>query len=58
VLTSGVFQDEFMRTPLTDYADEAGYWFSDYDTIYVRYVSDDAASAWITRSGRRPSSST
>jgi hypothetical protein len=43
VLTSGVFSDEFMRTPLTDYADEAGHWFSFYDTIYVRYVSDDTA---------------
>jgi len=42
VLTAGVFSDSFMRTPLTDYADEAGFWFSFYDEIYVRYVSDDA----------------
>lgn len=43
VNTSGVFQDEYMRVPLVDYADEVGYWFANLDTIYVKYVSDDAA---------------
>ena len=42
VATSGVFQDEYMRTPLTQYADEIAYWWSDFDEIYVRYVSDHA----------------
>jgi hypothetical protein len=42
VLTSAVCGDEFFRTPLLRYVDEAGFWFSDLDTIYVRYVSDDA----------------
>lgn len=34
--------DPYFRTPLTDgqYTDEAGYWFADFDAIYVRYVSD------------------
>jgi len=41
VLTSSVCADEFFRSPLTRYTDEAGYWYSDLDTIYVRYVSDD-----------------
>jgi hypothetical protein len=41
VLTSALCQDEFFRAPLLNYFDEAGYWYSDLDTIYVRYVSDD-----------------
>ena len=42
VLTSAVCVDEYFRTPATRYVDEAGYWYSDLDTIYVRYVSNDA----------------
>jgi hypothetical protein len=41
VITSAVCSDEFFNSPLTQYADETGFWFSDLDTIYVRYVSDD-----------------
>lgn len=41
VITSGVCSDEFFRAPHLRYWDEAGYWYSDLDTIYVRYVSDD-----------------
>jgi hypothetical protein len=41
VLTSGLCSDEFFRAPLTRYWDEAGYWYSDIDTLYVRYVSSD-----------------
>jgi len=40
VLTSGVFQDEFMQSPLTLYADEVMFWFSNLDEIFVKYVSD------------------
>ena len=43
VSTSGVFEEEFMRTPLTNYADEVDYWWAELDQIFVRYVSDDAA---------------
>lgn len=43
VLTSGVFAEEYLQTPLLEYADEAGYWYADLDEIYVRYVSDDAS---------------
>lgn len=39
VLTCGVCEDEFFRSPLTRYWDESGYWYSDIDTIYVRFVS-------------------
>lgn len=42
VVTSAVCSDEFFREPLLTYNDEAGYWYADLDTIYVRYVSDDA----------------
>lgn len=41
--TRGVCSDEFMREPLIRMVDEGGYWYSDLDTIYVRYVSNDPA---------------
>ena len=40
VNTTGVWQDEFMRVPLLQYTDEAGYLFASLDEIYWRYVSD------------------
>ena len=41
VLTSSLCADEFFRSPLTRYFDEAAYWYSDLDTLFVRYVSND-----------------
>lgn len=41
VLTSALCSDEFFNSPLTQYTDEAGYWYSSLDTIYVRFVSND-----------------
>lgn len=41
VRTASLSADERFATPLLQYNDEAGYWFADLDTIYVRYVSDD-----------------
>lgn len=37
--------DEYFLSPLTDFdfSDEQGYWWADYTTIYVSYVSNDAA---------------
>lgn len=43
VLTAAVCADEYFRVPLTAYTDESGYWYSDEDTIYVKYVSNDAS---------------
>lgn len=43
VLTCGLCQDEQFNTPLTQYVFEAGYWYADLETIYLRYISDDAA---------------
>ncbi len=41
LLTSAVCSDEFFRSPLLRYSDEAGFWYSDLDTIYIKYVSND-----------------
>ena len=41
VVTSAVCSDPYFREPLLHYVDEAGYWYAELDTIYVRYVSDD-----------------
>lgn len=39
---SSLASDERFQNPLTyeSYADEAGYWLSDNDPLYLRYVSD------------------
>jgi hypothetical protein len=44
VRTLAICSDAYFRTPLTarQVSDEAGYWFSDLDTIYVKYVSNAA----------------
>lgn len=43
ILTSAVCSDEFFRVPVLRYVDEAGFWFADLDTLYVRIVSNDAS---------------
>lgn len=43
VRTAAICSDESYTAPVTRYADEAGFLFSDLDTLYVRYVSDDAS---------------
>lgn len=43
VVTKNVATDAFFRQPLLRYQDEAGFIYSDLDTIYLRYVSDDSA---------------
>lgn len=42
IATSAVCSDEYFRVPLTAYADEVGYWYSDTYPIYVKYVSNDS----------------
>ena len=39
---AGLSSDEYFRSSLTNtqYLDEAGFWFTDNDVIFVRYVSD------------------
>lgn len=41
VRTAAVCSDEHFRVPLLHYQDDAAFWWSDLDTIYIRYVSSD-----------------
>lgn len=43
VRTIAVSADEFFAAPLNDIMMEGSYWYCGLDTIYVRYVSDDAS---------------
>lgn len=43
VRTYVVSEDERFELPTEDFIDENGYWFSDAEALYVRYVSNDAA---------------
>ena len=40
VNTSALCSDEYFNEPHLNYTDEAGYWYSDLDEIYVKYVSN------------------
>lgn len=42
VRTASVASDEYFRNPLSDYLykDESGYWYSDEEPLYIRYVSN------------------
>lgn len=40
---SALTSDEYFSNPLTQYSEEAGFWFADVDEIYIKYVSEDAA---------------
>lgn len=42
LLTSAVCSDEYFRTPLLNYTDESGVLYADLDSIYVKFVSNDA----------------
>lgn len=41
VRTMAVCSDPYFNQPLTMYDDEAGFLYSDYTTIYVKFVSND-----------------
>lgn len=41
VRTTAVCSDEYFNTPTTKYADEAGYWYSDLNILYIKFVSND-----------------
>ena len=40
--TDALSADQYARIPLLDYDDRADFWLADIDTIYVRYISNDA----------------
>lgn len=39
IRTVAVCSDEFFQSPLLEYIDEAGFWFANIDTLYLRFVS-------------------
>jgi hypothetical protein len=39
----GLCSDERYNVPLTQYTEEAGFWFADLDVIYIQYISNDAS---------------
>lgn len=41
-VTSAVCSDEYFNAPHLNYTDEAGYWYSDLDDLYIKYVSNHA----------------
>jgi hypothetical protein len=43
VRTMAICEDEFFKSPLLEYADERGYWYASVQTLYVKWVSNDAA---------------
>lgn len=43
VRTTIISIDEYFSAPMLQYVDEAGYWRCEYDTIYVKYVSNDSS---------------
>jgi hypothetical protein len=40
LMTVATASDEFFRSPMTRFVDEAGYWWSDTTPLYIRYVSN------------------
>lgn len=40
IQTAAVCYDAHYTTPCIQYVDEAGYWFADVDTLYIKYVSN------------------
>jgi hypothetical protein len=43
IRTAALCSDEYFKSPLLEYVDEASFWFADLDVLYVRYVSNDAS---------------
>ena len=41
VRTSAVAFDDRFNVPITQYADEAEFWFADPEIIFIRYISND-----------------
>jgi len=39
--TSAIASDPYFQSALTQYKDEAGYWFADLSTLYATWVSND-----------------
>lgn len=35
--------DEYFNNTITEYSDEAGFWYCDYTVVYLQYISNDAS---------------
>lgn len=46
IRTASLAQDATFNAQPLDFADENGYWFTDVDPVYARYVSSDAQYGW------------
>lgn len=42
IRTSAISVSDYFSEPMLGYNDESGYWFTDHETIFVRYISEDA----------------
>lgn len=40
---AAISADEYFSNTLHQYSDESSYWFSDYDVLYIKYISNDTA---------------
>lgn len=40
IRTYAICYDEYFNSPIYMYSDEADYWFSEMETMYVQYISD------------------
>lgn len=54
VRTVGLSNDATFTVGFEQYEDELNYWYANYDTIYVRYVSSDANFGWNVGAWREP----
>lgn len=54
VRTVGISNEPTFRVGFEDYEDEAGKWFANHDTLYVRYVSNDEAYGLNIGAWRQP----
>lgn len=41
IRTAAVCTDEYYNVPLLQYTEEAGFWYSDYQEIYFKWISND-----------------
>lgn len=54
VRTASISTDPTFQDGFEDFEDEAGYWYADSDTLYVRYISNDTDYGWNVGAWREP----
>jgi hypothetical protein len=43
IRTGAICSDEHFQCPVLEYRDEGSYWFSDLQTLYIKYISNDSS---------------